>query len=291
MHRKGRRYAFWLYEILCWTLLCLALSASAQAPGAQRRVPILVYHRFGPVAADSMTVRTETFEAHLRMLSAQGYHIVPLADVVKWIEGGPDSLPAKAVAITADDGHRSVFEVMMPIVLRERIPVTLFIYPSAISNASYALTWDQLRALKRTGLFEIQSHSYWHPNFNTERKRLAPAAFRALAHGQLRRARERLEQELGGSVRWLAWPFGIYDQELMEIAETEGVEAAFSLAGRPATASSPRLALPRYLMVDACDDRCLGRLLGDIATQSASSGPRNRSVQGAARRAAPSPNR
>ncbi|AJG19740.1 Polysaccharide deacetylase [Cupriavidus basilensis] len=269
--------------LLCFSLSASPLSAGAQSAGAQRRVPILVYHRFGPVAADGMTVRTTTFEAHLRMLAAQGYHIVALDDVVRWVEGGPDFLPANAVAITADDGHRSVFDVMMPIVQREQIPVTLFIYPSAISNASYALTWDQLRALKKTGLFSVQSHSFWHPNFNTERRRLAPAAFRALAHDQLRRARERLEQELGGSVTRLAWPFGIYDRELMEIAASEGVEAAFSLDGRPVTRDSPLLALPRFLMVDACDERCLGRLLDDIATQHASSGPRNRGAEGATR--------
>lgn len=160
MHRKGRRYGPALYQILGWVLLCFSLSTSPQTAGAQRRVPILVYHRFGPVVADGMTVRTATFEAHLRMLAAQGYQIVPLDDVVRWVEGGPDLLPANAVAITADDGHRSVFEVMMPIVQREQIPVTLFIYPSAISNASYALTWDQLRELKKTGLFSVQSHSY-----------------------------------------------------------------------------------------------------------------------------------
>ena len=54
---------------------------------------------------------------------------------------------------------------MKPLIERERIPVTLFSYPSAISNASYAMTWEQLAALKATGLFSIESHSYWHPNF------------------------------------------------------------------------------------------------------------------------------
>jgi len=272
MHRKqqqGRWCRLLCRAVLLPALALAALSAGAQAPGAQRGVPVLVYHRFGPVAADSMTVRTATFEAHLRMLAAQGYHVVPLADVVRWQQGGPDTLPERAVAITADDGHRSVFDVMLPIARREHVPVTLFIYPSAISNAAYALTWDQLRALKETGLFAVQSHSYWHPNFNTERRRLAPEGFRAFAHMQLRRARERLEQELGGPVRWLAWPFGIHDEELMAIAASEGVEAAFSLQGSAVTLASPRLALPRFLMTDACGDGCLARMLAQ-ATAPAS---------------------
>jgi Polysaccharide deacetylase len=50
--------------------------------------------------------------------------------------------------------------------------VTLFVYPSAVSNAAYALTWEQLRELQATGLVDIQSHTYWHPNFREEKRRL-----------------------------------------------------------------------------------------------------------------------
>ncbi len=60
---------------------------------------------------------------------------------------------------------------MFSLVHLYRIPVTLFVYPSAISNADYALTWEQLLELKETWLFDIQSHSYWHPNFKEEKRR------------------------------------------------------------------------------------------------------------------------
>jgi peptidoglycan/xylan/chitin deacetylase (PgdA/CDA1 family) len=82
--------------------------------------------------------------------------------------------------ITADDGHESVFTEMAPLVREYGVPVTLFIYPSAISNAPYAMTWEQLAALDRTGLFGIESHTYWHPNFKTEKRRLSAGAYRAL---------------------------------------------------------------------------------------------------------------
>jgi peptidoglycan/xylan/chitin deacetylase (PgdA/CDA1 family) len=102
------------------------------------------------------------------------------------------------VVITVDDGHRSVYEKMLPIVLREHFPVTLFVYPSAISNASYALTWDQLRNLRQTGLFDVQSHTYWHPNFKVERGRRSEADFRQFVRAQLDTSRQRIESEAGG---------------------------------------------------------------------------------------------
>ncbi len=136
--RRGWVFALWL-----------SLSAGAAAES----VPILVYHRFGPTVADSMTVRTAVFETHLRYLKVQGYRVVSLLDVVDALRTGSPVLPAKAVVISVDDGHRSVYTQMLPLVQRYQIPVTLFIYPSAISNASYAMTWEQLRALQQSGWF------------------------------------------------------------------------------------------------------------------------------------------
>ena len=63
------------------------------------------------------------------------------------------------------DGQQSLIATrmptsdMLPIIKKHRYPVTIFVYPSAISNAKYAMTWDKLRSLKKTGLFDIQSHS------------------------------------------------------------------------------------------------------------------------------------
>ncbi|WP_408288830.1 polysaccharide deacetylase family protein [Paraburkholderia sp. RL17-373-BIF-A] len=247
---------------VCW----LMDIATVQAQTAEPRVAILVYHRFSDTADDSMTVRVTTFETHLQFLREHGYHIVPLRDVVNWLNGSGTALPAKPVVITVDDGHRSVYGKMLPIVLRDRFPVTLFVYPSAISNASYALTWDQLRSLGQTGLFDVQSHTYWHPNFNVERKRRSEADFRQFVHAQLDTSRRRIESEVGGHVDMLAWPFGIYDDELMAIAADEGYVAGFTLNARQADRHSPLLALPRFLMIDAYGTGALARLLDEAQT-------------------------
>src|SRR6185312_13645632 len=142
-------------------------------------VPVLCYHRFGPTVADSMTVTTPVFEAHLMYLHDHGYTVIPLQALVDYELGKAPPPPPRSVVITVDDGHRSVYEQMLPLVKQYNIPVTLFIYPSAISNshAPYAMSWEQLHELVDTGLFSIQSHTYWHPNFKQEKKRLTPAEY------------------------------------------------------------------------------------------------------------------
>ena len=228
------------------------LAGGASAEPSPVRASILVYHRFGPAVVDDMTVRTEVFEGQLRLIQERGYRLVPLRSVVAALGDAPaGALPERSVALTVDDGHRTVYTDLFPLIKRHRIPLTLFIYPSAISNAPYAMTWQQLAEMRASGLVDVQSHTFWHPNFNIERKRLAPADYERFVDDQFRKSKAILEQRLGGSVDLLAWPFGIHDEQLMQWAAAAGYRAAFTIERHPATRADRPMALPRFLVVDA----------------------------------------
>lgn len=225
------------------------------------RVPILLYHRFGTTVADGMTITTPVFEAHMKYLHDNGYKVIPLRQLVDYYRGKAPAPGPKSVVIVEDDAHKSVYSDMLPIIRKYRYPVTIFTYPSAISNAKYAMTWDQLRALTKTGLFDIQSHTYWHPNFKKERKKLSPAALETLVMTQLKKSKTRLETELGIKVDMLAWPFGIYDDYLIRKATEAGYSATFTIERRHAAASDSVLKLPRYLLVNADSGKSFAQLL------------------------------
>jgi len=214
-------------------------------------VPILLYHRLGPIVADGMTITTSVFESHLKYLSDNGYTVVPLRLLVDYyLHQGPKP-PQKSVVIVADDGHESVYQYMLPLVRKYRMPVTLFLYPSAISNASYALTWEQLKELKKTGLFDFQGHTYWHPNFKRDEARMPRTEYEKSVDMQLRKSKEKLEKELGVRIDMLAWPFGIYNDWLIGKAREAGYVAAFSIEARNATGGDMIMKLPRYLLENA----------------------------------------
>jgi peptidoglycan/xylan/chitin deacetylase (PgdA/CDA1 family) len=230
-------------------------------------IPILAYHRFGPVLADSMTVTTQVFESHLKHLQENGYRAVLLRDLLEAYLKGGTTPSSRLVGLTADDAHISVYSTALPLIKKYRIPMTLFVYPSAVSNASYAMTWDQLRELKATGLFDIQSHTYWHPNFNKEKKRLVPAEFEKLVEMQLRKSKEKLEKELNVKVNMLAWPFGIHDPWLMNKAAEAGYAAAFTIEGWASCKEDHPMAIPRYLMADSDRGKAFERIIhGSILT-------------------------
>ena len=200
------------------------------------------------------------FEDQLNFLRNHGYKVVPLSDVVNFLKRR-SMLPPRAVAITVDDGHYSVYTQMKPVVEKYHIPVTLFIYPSAISNASYAMTWEQLAELKATGLFEVESHTYSHPNFHVEKRRLSAAGYEKLVKLQLYKPREVLESRLGETVNLIAWPFGIYDSELISAAQKAGYVAAFTIERRKVSQQDDLMAIPRFIICDSDVGKVLEGLL------------------------------
>lgn len=213
------------------------------------------------MALDSMTLSTAKFEAHLRLLERMACSVIPLTDWVAWRRGARAELPARAVVLTADDGHRSQWDVMAPRLRERQWPVTLFIYPSAISHARYAMTWPQLREwVSRPGV-SAESHTYWHPNFETERRRRSGDAFQRFATDQLQRSRHVLQQQLAQPCALLAWPFGLSDAPLLKLAADCGYRAAFTLGNRSATMGSELYAVPRHLMVESVDEGQLARRL------------------------------
>lgn len=251
MERMTRRSAL----LLAGAALAAPLKSAEQSP-PNWRIPVLVYHRFGPVAVDSMTLRTASFENQLSVIRKQRLRVAKLAEVVAAVRAPGQVHDSKVIALTADDGHKSVYESMWPIIQQERLPVTLFIYPSAISSAPYALTWDQLREMVRHGLVTIGSHTFWHPNFRNEKRRLDPKAYRPFVKFQLERSKQELEHRLSVPIPFLAWPFGIYDDELIDAARQAGYTAAFTIERRPVSPSDRLMTLPRFLMTDAdVDDR------------------------------------
>lgn len=242
-------------------LFCSLSSPAFAAVAPDVSVPILLYHRFGPTVADGMTIITPVFEAHMKYLHDNGYKVIPLRQLVQWYQGKGAAPTPKSVVIVEDDAHKTVYSDMLPVIRKYRYPVTIFVYPSAISNAKYAMTWDQLRSLKKTGLFDIQSHTYWHPNFKRDKRKLTPAAYDKLVMDQLTKSKRKLEQEVGGPVDLLAWPFGIYDDHLLKKAQEAGYISTFSIERRHATAKEKLQILPRYLLVNADKEKAFAQLL------------------------------
>lgn len=254
----------------CIRLLLIAFLALPSITFAETslNVPILCYHNLNPTRPGSMNMTPDHFESQIKWLKSNGFTIIPLKDAVAYLQGERAALPPKAVVISFDDGWASVYTYLYPIVKKYHFPVTLFIYPETISTGKHALTWNQLKELQGTGLFDIQGHTYSHPNFKQEKRRMSDEQFAKFVNNELAHSKKILEEKMGTKITLLAWPFGIYDDYLEKQAANAGYTMAFSIDARTAHRGYRPMSQPRYMIVAGQTEKTFERIADSAKAKS-----------------------
>jgi len=189
---------------------------------------ILAYHAIGDVQrADdlhNLWVRTERFADQLRTLSRRA-RVVSLDDLVS----GRVS-DRRAVAITFDDGYRSVLTTALPMLERHGFPATVFVPTAYIGDRNRwdgegaddldILSADDLRELSRRGV-SVESHGHAHLDLTT--------ADGGAIRDDLEQSISALTELRGTPPSYLAYPFRTGSSAARPIAEELGFRAAFSI--------------------------------------------------------------
>jgi len=247
-------------------VLTMMFSSTAFADN-NLNIPIILYHNLNPTVPGSMTITPQKFQANLKLLKDNGFTFITLKEAVEYLQGKRMTLPPKPVVLTADDGWESVYTYMYPIIKKLNIPVTLFIYPESISSGNHFLSWNQLKELKDTGLFDIQGHTYSHPNFKIAKRKLSPVAYEQFVWKELSTSKEMLEDKLGIKVTLLAWPFGIYNNYLENEAKKAGYIMAFTIGYHTANRNFKPMEQPRFMVVDNLADQTFRIILNSAVSQ------------------------
>ena len=74
---------------------------------------------------------------------------------------GGEPLPEKPLLITFDDGYRSNYELLFPLLqaYQMKAVVSIMVYMQDVSADNF-LSWDMCREMADSGLVEIGSHAY-----------------------------------------------------------------------------------------------------------------------------------
>lgn len=255
----------------------LVLAGPAAAEGTQ--FAAIAFHDVVDTRAERTddAVTTQSLVDFFDWLKADGWTPVSLAQVEAAGKGGPP-LPDKAILLGFDDGYRSFYTRVYPLLLAYRYPAVLALVGSwmdmpAGGTVDYGgrpvprerfVTWDEVRRMQASGLVEIASHSNdLHrvvpstPQGNTgpaarswrwiagEARYETDAEHRARIEADLRQSRARIAAETGKAPRALVWPFGRHSGLAVEAARAAGFEFAFTLEPERADARQP-MALHRY---------------------------------------------
>lgn len=136
-------------------------------------IPVIMYH----------SVRREPFESELQFLSSNGYKTIHCDEYYEKIRQGRD-LHDRVVLLTFDDGRKSLWSVVYPLLKKYGMKGTSFLIPTIVDkrsseseilrdepegseknsdeSAELPVTWEECRIMSESGVINFQSHSNSH---------------------------------------------------------------------------------------------------------------------------------
>jgi len=265
---------------LCMVFLALCISP-ALAASAQSKLIVLCYHEVAENAqslSDPYAINVKRLAQQLSWMQGQGYHFVSVDQILADRNGGAP-LPDKAVLLSFDDGYRSAYTKVFPILKQFKAPAVLglvgsWLTPRDDQEVKYGdlnvprnrfLSWDQIREMQSSGLIEFANHSFAmhkgiiaNPQGNSEPalsslawaqgRYETPDAYAARVREDLGRNSALIQKQTGHAPRVMVWPYGSYNLSAARIAGNLGMPLTLSLDVGVNTAQTPLYALKRVLM-------------------------------------------
>ncbi|MCL6612495.1 MAG: polysaccharide deacetylase family protein [Peptococcaceae bacterium] len=194
-------------------------------------VPILMYHKINPdpgTGGYGLRVSPRDFEKQVAYLARSGYTSVSLTDLADHHEKGKP-LPPRPVVITFDDGYLDNYVYAYPILRKYGMTATVFVVAGTVggingfdySEGRQPLNrmagWRELEEMAEGGI-TIGAHTLTHPSLTG----LEPEA----ARHEITEGKKRLEAALKRPVEVFCYPYGNYDQAIVQIVRESGFRAA-----------------------------------------------------------------
>jgi biofilm PGA synthesis lipoprotein PgaB len=276
---------------LALLFLLLLLPGAAHAQPAGQRFVSIAFHDVADRAdeLDVDAVTTRSLAQFFDWLKGSGWTAVSLDDLAAAARG-TRPLPDKAILVSFDDGYRSLYTRVFPLLQVYRFPIVAalvgswmearpdgnVLYGDRVMPRSQFISWSEAREMQASGLVEFASHSYdlhrgvlanpqgnmvpsaitWRYDAATARYE-TDAQYRARIRSDLQRSRQQIAANLGKPPRALVWPFGRYSGPALAEAKAMGFTFALTLEPEPAY-TSDLYAIHRYFP-------SLNPSLGDLA--------------------------
>ncbi|MDO6355577.1 polysaccharide deacetylase family protein [Caloramator sp. CAR-1] len=210
------------------------------------KIAVLTYHNVSPTPLTNLTITPKRFEDDLLTLKRMGFNFVSLKDTIDCLEGRKRP-PVNAVLITFDDGLKGFYRYAFPILRKYNIPSVNFIVTSRINTKgqkdSFSMNEEEVKDAYSSGFIEIESHTHEshdyiyvneslkqggklaHRGYDPISKRLEREGdYEKRIYEDLVKSREVIKNLLGRDSKVLCFPFGQYNEKVLEIAKGAGFE-------------------------------------------------------------------
>ena len=195
-------------------------------------VSVLMYHMIGDEQGNAAIMTEANLRIRMNYLRDHGYHPITMQELYDYVTKGAP-LPEKPVCITFDDGYLDSYTIVYPLMKEYGFPWTLFLITDDVGKPYNRMTWDQLKEMANSHAVTIASHTLSHPKLHN-------LATRAEKEKEIVDANKALKYQLGIDNVWLAYPYGDYDDEVIDICKKAGIKMAVTTdAGRVHVGSFP----------------------------------------------------
>jgi len=168
----------------------------------------LCYHKFDYSLGHLYAVLPDVFEWQIQYIKDNKIDIVHLKEVVDKYTPYAKNM-GDNVLITIDDGWKDVNNIV-PIIEKENVPVTLYIFPSVINNTRAYLSLSDINALKKLDLIDFGCHSYSHP--------ILMHANSTTLYREVIESKDDLKKMVGRKIDTFAYPYGMFDEKTKQYA-------------------------------------------------------------------------
>ena len=208
-------------------LLFLILSAAAYYffwLSPRYVVPILTYHYFGYENAQGIDKRLfllyvtpEHFQRQMRYLKDKHYNVISLDELIEGMKKGK-KFSHNTVVITIDDGDRSIYTYMYPVLKKNGFSATVFLITNRIGTNPDYLTWDQVNEMFKHGISfggHTKSHVY-----------LPLIKEKDILWDEIAGSKEVIEKHTGAPVDYFSYPSGGFTPEVEMLTKKAGYKGA-----------------------------------------------------------------
>ena len=210
-------------------------------------ISILGYHDVRERGGSPMLIAGSKFRQQMQAIKDSQIPVIPLADVMAW-KRGEKNIPPESIVITFDDGWEGVYEHAYPVLKEFGFPFTVYLYKKYVNIGGRSMTWDQVRDMMRNGC-EIGSHSVSHESLKKKPKAgMSDADYQAWVLAELKDSREFLEQNLKIKITSFAYPYGVFDDEIMNTGLQIGYESLVTVNGQKVGFDTLNGKLGRYII-------------------------------------------
>jgi len=231
---KIYKHKIWIIILMSFLFIVTGVNATIPMKSAGEIenlvVPVLCYHRIIPKISSIYDLTPTMLEKQFQFFKANGYHPITALQYLK-LQKYPQFFPDKPVVLTFDDGHKSHYQYVFPLLKKYGFKATFFIFPEVVSNHDYShffITWNELAEMYRDGM-DIEAHTFSHPFLTSAKTGVNDPGYLKWLDHELKDSKKIIEQRLKITVELLAYPYGWFNRIVEKKVIEAGYHGAFSV--------------------------------------------------------------